>query len=191
MKKILAFLMAVLLCACPGFSYAQFTGGTVLTAAALNAQFALYVPIAGGTLTGPLTVPTLSVSTPIAVTSGGTGANSATGSGSVVLATTPTIFFKRRTITGTTSDTSTNSDATINWNSTTASNKAESLFACSSPTDGLRVIVKDEAGTASTYPIVITPSSGTIEGQSSFSINSNYGSVTLICDASTSNWTVN
>lgn len=70
---------------------AQFVNGQVLTAQALNTQFALYVPIAGGTLTGPLTVPNLSVTTPIAVSSGGTGSNTATGSGSVVLANSPAL----------------------------------------------------------------------------------------------------
>lgn len=43
MKKILAFLVTVLLCACPEFSYAQFTGGTVLTAAQLNSALAAKV----------------------------------------------------------------------------------------------------------------------------------------------------
>ncbi|WP_129112334.1 glycosyl hydrolase family 28-related protein [Burkholderia pseudomallei] len=57
MRKLLAaFLLLVTLPA-----LAQFTPGQVLTAAQLNNQFSLYVPLAGGTLTGPLTVPTLSV----------------------------------------------------------------------------------------------------------------------------------
>ncbi|MBB3258232.1 hypothetical protein F4827_003100 [Paraburkholderia bannensis] len=87
MKRILALLLFFL----SAIAHAQFTPGQVLTAAQLNSQFSLYVPIAGGTLTGPLTVPTLTVSTPIAVTSGGTGASTATGSGSVVLANSPSL----------------------------------------------------------------------------------------------------
>ncbi|WP_321913589.1 hypothetical protein [Paraburkholderia sp. J11-2] len=42
-------------------SDAQFTTGQILTAQQLNNQFALYLPLAGGALTGPLTVPTLTV----------------------------------------------------------------------------------------------------------------------------------
>lgn len=69
---------------------AQFSAGQILTAGQLNTQFALYVPIAGGTLTGPLTVPTLNtanaaitggsisgLSSPLPVASGGTGVSTA------------------------------------------------------------------------------------------------------------------
>jgi hypothetical protein len=64
---------------------AQFTAGQVLTAAQLNTAFANTLSIAGGTLTGPLTVPTLTVtgtvslSNSLPVASGGTGATSASG----------------------------------------------------------------------------------------------------------------
>ncbi|WP_254616498.1 hypothetical protein [Burkholderia metallica] len=70
----------------------QFTAGQILTAAQLNTAFAAVLPIAGGTLTGPLTVPTLNVanatitggtitglSAPIPIGSGGTNAMTATG----------------------------------------------------------------------------------------------------------------
>lgn len=50
-------------------AWAQFSPGQILTAAALNSQFALYMPLGGGALTGPLTVPTITV----------TGALNATG----------------------------------------------------------------------------------------------------------------
>lgn len=63
-----------------------FTSGQVLTASALNNNFSAVVPLAGGvTLTGPLTIPTLTVtgtlslSTALPVASGGTGAASASG----------------------------------------------------------------------------------------------------------------
>lgn len=55
MRKLLAALL--LLVSLPAL--AQFTPGQVLTAAQLNNQFSLYVPLAGATLTGPLTAPTL------------------------------------------------------------------------------------------------------------------------------------
>lgn len=51
MKKLLSVFLW-LLCV-P--AYAQFVPGQVLTAAQLNAQFALYAPLAGATFTGPLT----------------------------------------------------------------------------------------------------------------------------------------
>ncbi|AAR89341.2 gp48 [Burkholderia phage Bcep43] len=98
MKKNKHVLFGVLLTACGLPAFAQFAPGQVLTAAQLNSQFALYVPLAGGTLTGPLTVPTLTVttalntahanitggtisglSTPISVPSGGLGAASLSG----------------------------------------------------------------------------------------------------------------
>lgn len=66
MKKLLAFAMLLLASVS---SFAQFSPGQLVTAAALNNQFSLYVPIAGGTLTGPLTVPTLTSSN--ATVSGG------------------------------------------------------------------------------------------------------------------------
>lgn len=85
MKRILAFVL-LLVCAA---AHAQFTPGQVLTAAQLNNQFSLYVPLAGGTLTGPLTVPTLAssnvtitggtisgLSSPVPQASGGTGSTS-------------------------------------------------------------------------------------------------------------------
>jgi hypothetical protein len=87
MKRILALLLLLV----SAIAHAQFTPGQVLTAAQLNNQFSLYVPLAGGTLTGPLTIPSLTVTTPIAVSSGGTGSNTATGSGSVVLAYSPAL----------------------------------------------------------------------------------------------------
>ncbi|WP_144029915.1 MULTISPECIES: hypothetical protein [Burkholderia] len=85
-------------------AYSQFVSGQVLTAAQLNQAFSNVLPRSGGALTGPLTVPTLTspnvaitggtiagLSSPLPVGSGGTGATAATGSGSVVLSTSPTI----------------------------------------------------------------------------------------------------
>ena len=59
MKKLLAFL---LLCMSAGAN-AQFTPGQLLTAGELNTQFALYAKLASATFTGPVTIPTLTVST--------------------------------------------------------------------------------------------------------------------------------
>lgn len=53
MKKLIAGLMFAL---CAIGAQAQFLSGQVLTAAALNAQFALYLPLAGGTVSGGVTI---------------------------------------------------------------------------------------------------------------------------------------
>lgn len=86
MKKLIAGLMLAL---CAISAQAQFLSGQVLSAAALNAAF---LGISGGTLTGPITVQGLATfnagitvngastfTPPIAIASGGTGANTATG----------------------------------------------------------------------------------------------------------------
>lgn len=82
----LVFLVIALTASVSNAGVTAFNPGQVLTAAALNANFAAVVPIAGGvTMTGPLTVPTLSVtgtfslSSALPVASGGTGAASASG----------------------------------------------------------------------------------------------------------------
>lgn len=57
-----------------------FVPGQLLTAAQLTNAFASVLSLAGGTMTGPLTVPSLSVTgTPVSIVSGGTGANTALG----------------------------------------------------------------------------------------------------------------
>lgn len=57
MKKLL-FICGLLWSA---IASAQFTPGQLLTAQELNSQFALYAPLTGATYTGPVTVPTLTV----------------------------------------------------------------------------------------------------------------------------------
>lgn len=54
---------------------------------------------------------------------------------------------------------------------------------------GRVLIFKDKSGAAATNGIVITPSSGTIDGSASFTISTNYGCVTLI-DDTTNDWSV-
>jgi hypothetical protein len=102
------------------------------------------------------------------------------------------IYYHRRTITGTaTTDTALLSDVVINWNSTAASAKSETLPGCTTANDGELLIIKDEAATAGVYPITLTPLSGTIEKTSSFSASISAGSWSVVCDGSTTNWTVN
>jgi hypothetical protein len=102
------------------------------------------------------------------------------------------IYYHRRTISDTaTTDTAQYTDVVINWNSTAATAKTETLPACSTANDGETFIVKDEANTAGQYTITIKPSTGTIEKSTTFYAATGGGSWTIICDASTSNWTVN
>lgn len=84
MKKLLTVALS-LVCAT---AQAQFTPGQLLTAQALNSQFALKTTnasaaITGGTISG--------LSSPLPIASGGTGSSTSTGTGSVVLSTSPSI----------------------------------------------------------------------------------------------------
>jgi Pectate lyase superfamily protein len=82
--RIKAYLAAFLLLLSVT-AHAQFTPGQILTAAQLNGAFSNVLPVSGGTLTGPLTVPSLSVTgAPIPLASGGTGANTAIGATSSI-----------------------------------------------------------------------------------------------------------
>jgi hypothetical protein len=76
LKRLLLVVLSLIVVT----AHAQFTPGQILTAAQLNGAFSNVLPVSGGTLTGPLTVPSLSVTgAPIPLASGGTGANTATG----------------------------------------------------------------------------------------------------------------
>lgn len=78
-------------------------------------------------------------------------------------------------------------DVLIAFNSPNAALKTLALLA---PTDlGKSVVIKDAIGTAGTYGITITPASGTIDGAASYTLRSNYKSVTLVADG-VSNWMV-
>ncbi|POS10240.1 hypothetical protein C3Y08_01985 [Burkholderia gladioli] len=78
-KHILRALVALACVAASIASHAQFVPGQVLTASQLNNVVANMLPRTGGTLTGPLTVPSLSVTTPLSFASGGTNATTALG----------------------------------------------------------------------------------------------------------------
>jgi hypothetical protein len=52
--------------------------------------------------------------------------------------------------------------------------------------DGLKLIIKDEGGYSGTYRIRLTPSVGTIDGNSYVDMNINYMSLTLV--ARNNNW---
>jgi hypothetical protein len=79
MKRILAFLL-LFACASANAQF-TFTTGQVLAAGQLNSAFEAVLPLTGGTLTGPLTVPTIGVTSGITVptrTAGDNTTNAAT-----------------------------------------------------------------------------------------------------------------
>jgi hypothetical protein len=102
------------------------------------------------------------------------------------------------TVCVTTSGGSTNIDyhnaslTTYAWDSTTTNVKTNTLnFTCTGGTYvGYTFTVKDEIGTAGTYPIVVTGMTGSNDTfdspgatpSNSFTLNSNYESITFQCD---------
>jgi len=91
---------------------------------------------------------------------------------------------------GTSNTYSGTTSAYIKWTSTSTSAKAQAIPACASGLAGVMLVVKDGAGSAGTAGevIVITPASGTIDGQGTLTISSNYGSAQMFCDGSTTDW---
>lgn len=83
--------------------------------------------------------------------------------------------------------TSTYTDQQIIWVSATTAAKTTTLYACTSAVTGYKVAVADEQGTASSYPISVTPASGTIGGLSTNAIYMNLASVIYVCDGN-ANW---
>jgi hypothetical protein len=85
---------------------------------------------------------------------------------------------------------------TIAWISTTTGAKTEDLnfnsIACNATYKGYAFTVKDEIGTAGANPITVvalTSPANTIDGAATFTLNSNYESITFQCDG-VSNWLV-
>jgi hypothetical protein len=135
------------------------------------------------------------LTTALPIAEGGTGATTASGGRANMSAaqsgangditslnglTTPLASTARRITTGS-SDAAGANDQTIVWASVTAAAKAESIPACSTSVRA-DIFVKDEQGTAATYNITITPTSGTIEGAATYVISTAKGAVRLRCD---------
>lgn len=73
------------------------------------------------------------------------------------------------------------------WASTAAAPKNQALYSCNSGVTGNQIVVKDAIGSAATYSITLSPVSGTIDGSSTYTMNFNYQSASLLCDG-VSNW---
>lgn len=87
----------------------------------------------------------------------------------------------QRFVTGLT-DTLLTTDGTIHWTGRVIDNRTQTLPGCPSGIDTEQRDIVDDVGLATIYPITITPSSGTINGGSSYKINWAFGGVTLRCD---------
>lgn len=71
------------------------------------------------------------------------------------------------------------------------SSEARSAVFPASAQDGQMVTFKDGSGTASSAPVVVSGSAGdTVDGQSSVSIESNYGAISAVYDLTNANWVV-
>ena len=99
--------------------------------------------------------------------------------------------FATRQIVAGAADTATIHDHYIDWSSATASAKAETIPGCNAGNAGLELYIDDEAGTAGTYNITITPASGQINYSTSYVMTGTNGhSVHVHCDG-VQNWVLN
>ncbi len=93
-----------------------------------------------------------------------------------------------RNVTSGSTDTATTADSTINWLSASGAAKTETLPGCTASISGIELWIKDSQGDAHSNPIALTPSSGTIDGAASVSIDVNFGAGHVRCDGSHTNW---
>lgn len=101
---------------------------------------------------------------------------------------TPSAFTNTvRTIASGTTDSAVAGDGTIFWASAASGAKSETLYACNSGALGKVLIVTDAQGNAATFAINITSTGSTINGASSFAINTNNGSAQFQCNGA-GNW---
>jgi hypothetical protein len=85
------------------------------------------------------------------------------------------------------SDTASALDAFILWNSTAAAPKAQTVPECTPTLNGLILTIVDEANTAATYPITVTPTAGQINFGPNRVISANGSSIRMVCDGA-ENW---
>lgn len=87
-------------------------------------------------------------------------------------------------------DTATSSDYLIKWTYVYSGTRYQFIPAASSVVEGKILIIKDAVGIASTSPIQIAPSSGTIDSSSTFSLIVNKQAAMLVADPATNDWSV-
>lgn len=89
-----------------------------------------------------------------------------------------------------TTDTMSHTDGTVQWNSSAAADKNETIPACTPANPGERHLIVDGQGTSATYPIVVSPPLGTtIAGVTFTNLSQSYGALAISCDG-VSNWIV-
>ena len=94
-----------------------------------------------------------------------------------------------RLITTGTTDTASALDYGIGWNSASSGTKTETIPNAAAAGNGVTYVIKDVRGDSNINVIVITPTSGTIDGVSSFTVNVAKSAITLLSDG-ISNWIV-
>ena len=113
-----------------------------------------YLNLSGGTMTGPLIVPTISAST---------------------YQNLPMGYYDTTGIT---------TSQSITWNKTywgvSGSSNVDLILPTTTSKDGYSLIIKDERGTSGTYRIRVTPTSGLIDGSTYIDMNINYMSLTIM-----------
>jgi hypothetical protein len=87
-----------------------------------------------------------------------------------------------RVITSGASDTASTSDITIAWDSADAAPKAETVPGCTLALKAKLYVFKDEIASAQVYPITVTPTTGTIDGEMNYTLYTNLSSMTMQCD---------
>lgn len=140
-----------------------------------------------GTVANPTTVPAITVSTTVTgiLQGDGTAISAAptSGSGSVVLATspslvTPSILYSVRVVTAAGAISISATDYAVCINKTVGAATTANLP--SSPATGTLVVVKDCKGDAATNNITVTPAAGNIDGSSTYVMSVNFQSISVI-----------
>lgn len=93
-----------------------------------------------------------------------------------------------RTITSGTLDTATLLDGTIAWNSSVASAKTQTIYACNSAVNGRVLVIKDQRNNGIFFNITIQPTGGTVDHSSTYVLASSGQGVQLQCNGSLSDW---
>lgn len=95
---------------------------------------------------------------------------------------TPIPVYTGRTITSGLTDNAFTTDTTIAWNSSTNGAKTEFLYECSTDNNWKTLVISDQKGDFSTYPLTVTPfGSNTINGAASYIMPFNNQSVAFQC----------
>ncbi len=98
--------------------------------------------------------------------------------------------FAVRSVTSGTSDSASATDFLVKWTSPATGARSEGIPACASGNKGAGLVIKDGVGNAATYNITVTAAgSSTIDGQASYTLNTDRQALMLECDGA-GDWTI-